>query len=390
LHDVTPRFILIVDHTAELGGAEVALLRLLAELDRARFTPVVLLFSEGPLVGRLRELQVEVLVEPLSRAVVATARDRVFGSFLQPGKLLATLRHLGRVVKFLRSRRFELVHTTSLKADLIGGLAARLAGRPLLWHLHDRIAGDYLPGALAGVLRFLARRWPRLVVVNSRATLATLEPIEGRRVRVVHPGVPAELLARAPVAAEAGAAPIVGLVGRISPTKGQDVFVRAAAVVAQRFPGTRFQIIGGPLFGHEAFEKEVRALAAELGGVTVELLGFCVDVAARIEALTVLVHASPTPEPFGQVVVEAMAAGKPVVATDAGGIPEIVLDGETGFLVPPGDVRALAEKIAALLAAPEAAEAMGRRGRARVQAHFTAAQMARQIEDCYEAVIAGS
>jgi glycosyltransferase involved in cell wall biosynthesis len=382
-----PRSILFVDHTAELGGAEIALVRLLGALDRSRFTPVVLLFSDGPLVGRLRALSVEVCIEPLARTVTATSRDRVLGSLLRPGALLAAIGHLGRVVKFMRSRPFDLVHTTSLKADLLGGLAARFAGRRLVWHLHDRLAADYLPRRLADAMRFLARWLPHRVLVNSQATLATLQPIDPRRVRVVYPGVPGELLARGGANAEAASGQVVGLVGRISPTKGQDVFVRAAASVLERFPRARFQIIGSALFGHEAYEREVRLLAAQLGAGQVEFLGFCEDVAGRIAALSILVHASPTPEPFGQVVVEAMAEGKPVVASKAGGIPEIVLDGETGYLVAPGDFRALAEKIVALLAEPEVARAMGERGRERVAARFTAAQMAREIEDFYETVI---
>ena len=115
-------------------------------------------------------------------------------------------------------------------------------------------------------MRFLARWLPQRVLVNSRATLATLQPIDLRRVQVVHPGVPAALLTRRIARADGEAAPIVGIVGRISPRKGQDVFLRAAAPVAEGFPQASFQIIGGALFGHEAYERELRALAAQLGG----------------------------------------------------------------------------------------------------------------------------
>ncbi|MEI9897862.1 MAG: glycosyltransferase family 4 protein [Chthoniobacter sp.] len=139
--------------------------------------------------------------------------------------------------------------------------------------------------------------------------------------------------------------------GLVQP-KGQDVFVRAAAKVAKRFPKVRFQIIGGALFQNGAFEEKVWKLATELGLRKLEFRGFCHNVVPLIRALSILVHASPIPEPFGQVVIEAMAAGKPVVATNAGGIPEIVVDGECGYLVPVGDVDAMAEKICALLADP--------------------------------------
>ena len=178
-------------------------------------------------------------------------------------------------------------------------------------------------------------------MVNSRGLPCnTLPAVSPDRIKVVYPGVPAELLetgtsSRKKVRPDAKKPAIVGIVGRLSPTKGQDVFIRAAAKIAGRFPEVRFQIIGGALFQHDGFEAEVRALAVSLGLRNVEFLGFCEDVPARMRALTILVHASPVPEPFGQVVVEALAAGEsPVVATNAGGIPEIVTDGDRGFSRP--------------------------------------------------------
>jgi glycosyltransferase involved in cell wall biosynthesis len=143
---------------------------------------------------------------------------------------------------------------------------------------------------------------------------------------------------------------------------------------------------------------------AELGGAEVALLRLLAALDRRrftplvllfsegplVHRLRQLVHASPTPEPFGQVVVEAMALGTPVVATDAGGIPEIVIDDECGFLVPPGDAPALAEKICALLENPEKARAMAIRGRERVAAHFTAERMARRFEQVYKRLMVES
>ena len=382
------RNILYVDHTAELGGAEVALLRLLGALDRSRFTPVVLLFSEGLLADRLREMGVEVVILALGSGMLGKSRNQLASALPPPRQLIGMISHLWRVMRFMRERPFDLVHTTSLKADIIGGLAARLAFRPLLWHIHDRIAEDYMPGKVVRVFRMLARRMPRFVVVNSEATKETLMPFPEDRMGVVHPGVPEELLETASCDPNAGLeVPIVGIVGRISPTKGQDVFLRAAALVARRFPQARFQIVGAPLFKHEFYERRVRKLAGELGLESVEFTGFCDDVKERIRRLTVLVHASPIPEPFGQVVVEAMAAGRPVVATEAGGVPEIVIDGDCGYLVPVGDYTTMSEKICALLEDPGGASAMGRRGRARVQAHFTADQMARKMEGAYETVL---
>ncbi len=155
----------------------------------------------------------------------------------------------------------------------------------------------------------------------------------------------------------------IGLVGRISPWKGQHIFIRAAALVHQRFREARFFIIGAALFGEDQYEQEIRRLPGELGieGI-VEFSGFRSDVKQAIAELDLVVHASTQGEPFGQVIIEGMAAGKPVVATDGGGVPEIVEDGHTGILVPMGNVQAMADAICQILAHPVTGPSHGRSG----------------------------
>ena len=365
------RRILFVNHTAQMGGGEVALLNIVRHLDRSRFDPVVILFADGPLADRLAEAGVDARVVPLAGSVV-NARKGVlgWGSLLRVSDAWRAARHVVAVAREVRRSGADLVHANSLKADVIAGLAGRLAGVPVVWHVRDRIADDYLPPAAARAFRWLARSVPHHVVANSRATLATLRLPPGRPGTAVYSGTVTDDLPPAPSPAASG--PVVGLVGRISPWKGQHIFVRAAAELHRLYPACRFQVIGGPLFGEAAYDRDVRAMAARMGlaGV-VEFTGHRADVPQRIAALDVLVHASTAGEPFGQVVAEAMAAGKPVVATRGGGVPEVVVDGVTGLLVPMGDVSAMARAIARLLDDPAAAAAMGRAGRVRIEQQFT-------------------
>jgi glycosyltransferase involved in cell wall biosynthesis len=154
--------------------------------------------------------------------------------------------------------------------------------------------------------------------------------------------------------------------------------------VNKRFPKARFVVIGAALFGEETYEREVRQLPFQLGiDQVVEFAGFSTDVAQAISELDLVVHASTTGEPFGQVIIEGMAAGKPVVATNGGGVPEIVENGKTGVLVPMGDARAMADAICQILADPAWAQEMGARGRQRVIDHFTVQQTARRVEAVY-------
>ena len=176
----------------------------------------------------------------------------------------------------------------------------------------------------------------------------------------------------------------IALIGRISPWKGQHIFIRAAAMVRERFPKAQFFIVGASLFGEEDYEREVRELAKSYGVPDLIIFtGFRKDVLSVIADMDVIVHASTIGEPFGQVIIEGMAAGKPVIATDGGGVPEIVENGSTGILVPMGNAAAMAEGIARVLADPELAAEMGRRGRERVQNCFTIEHTARKIEAVY-------
>jgi glycosyltransferase involved in cell wall biosynthesis len=268
----------------------------------------------------------------------------------------------------------------------------------VVWHVRDRIESDYLPAIVVTCFRCLSRIIPNFIVANSAATLETLrlsgwdrygavqrgQALVQGRTAVVHDGV-----VPPPAPAEKGNSGIlIGLVGRITRWKGQHIFLRAAALVRGRFPAARFQIIGSALFGEEAYEEEIRALRASLGlEDCVEFLGFRTDVPELIQELDVLVHASITGEPFGQVIIEAMAAGKPVVATRGGGVPEIVQDGVTGILAPMGDAAAMAEAICELLADPERAAKMGAAGRERVLRSFTVEVTARRLEHVFDRVL---
>ncbi|HEY0188906.1 MAG TPA: glycosyltransferase [Cellulomonas sp.] len=378
----------VLDHTAALGGAELALLRTVAALDPAQVEAVVVLFADGPLAGRLRDLGARVRVLPLDPEVAGTDRHAAG----RPGvrTAAATVPFVGRLARLLREIDPDVVHTTSLKADLLGLPAARLArlrGLPVVWHVHDRISEDYLPGPVARVLRLAARRGPRHVVVNSRATADTLLPLP-RGWTLAYPGLAPAQVAADPWSRPRPTPPVVGLVGRISPTKGQREFVDACAVLAGRYPTARFRIIGAALFAEQDYADEVRAQIEQLGLTDrIELAGWQADPVAAIDALSVLVHASPVAEPFGQVIVEGMARGVPVVATAGGGADEIATaaDGAARCLVvPPRDVPALAAAVGEVLDDPSAAEARARRAWADVRREYTVAETADRLTGVWQ------
>jgi glycosyltransferase involved in cell wall biosynthesis len=379
------RRIVYLDHTAQWGGGEIALLNLVSHLDLTRFDPHVILFADGPLRERLDQQGVKATVIPLDPSVVGAKKDRLgFRSLTRIGDLFTTLRFVLHLARALKTLRADLVHTNSLKADILGGLAAKWAGIPVLWHVRDRIADDYLPRRVAKLFRVLCRLLPDLVIANSAATWSTLQL--KTRSRVVHDGT--LLSSPGPIQESMDAFSRIVLVGRISRWKGQHVFIQAAHQVRQLFPAAKFQIVGSPLFNEKDYECELHDMVRHLKlEDCVDFTGFRADVLDVIGQSDILVHASITGEPFGQVVIEGMAAGKPVVATRGGGIPEIVVDRVTGLLVPMGNVPKMAAAIRDLLSDPIAARKMGELGRQRVNEHFRIEHTVDKLQKIYDEIL---
>ena len=370
--------VLVVDHTGQEGGAELALLRVVARIGGADITVRALLLEDGPFHGRLTGAGIETAVLAADARTNRASRDRVMAPAAAARTALTTLGFVPRLARAIRGAQCDLVVANSLKSAVLVALAAPLAGRRWVWHLHDRLASDYLPNVLVRAMRMLALIGPRRIVVNSEATLRLLPERARRKAHLAYPGLsPEAFLDAAPSQAVASvgepvepplSAPAVTMIGRISPTKGQREFLEAAVILARDRTHVRFRIVGAALFAEEDYSAQITRHAESLDlGDRLELTGWVSDPSALLRSAAVLVHASPVPEPFGQVVAEAMAAGIPVVATDAGGVREM-LDPDAaaeagsevqvtrlGILVPPGDAVALAEGIARVLDDPDAA-----------------------------------
>ncbi len=358
--------VLFVNHEPGLGGAELSLLDLLSGLDRKRFTPLVATSADGPLAERVRRLGGEVALVPMT----GTNPWRKARAICAAGPELA--RHV-------RARGVGLLHANSLLGGYAASLAAWRTGVPLVWHVRD-IGYPWLG-------RLLCRRADR-VLANSAATAAALGA-EASRTVIVHNGIPERFFtAVPPPRPERTTAPRIGMVGRLDPWKGHTEFLAAAASLLPDHPGLEVWIAGGqPVAGSQAHADYPRHLAelAEREGLRghVRFLGHVDDVIGVLDQLDVYVHPSRAPEPFGRAVVEAMARARPIVATRAGGIPELVEHGVTGLLVPPGDPGALATAIAQLLRDRGLAQDLAGRARQAASAKFTIARHVAVVERVY-------
>jgi len=357
------RVLITVPWGERLGGAEVMLQTLLDGAGgSARELEFELVFLEdGPWPRELRRrgLQVEVIEA---------------GRLRQP---VSALRCVLALAGTLRRRRPDLIVNWMPKAHLYCAPAAglaRMSGR-VVWWQHEITAGHWMD-RLATLLP------ARAVGCCSRAAAEAQERLRPRRrTFVVAPGVPAPREASPrPSRAGAGRTPVVGLVGRLQPWKGQDRLLRAQVLLRERGRRVRTLIVGGDAHGLSGeYAASLPGLVDELGlSDDVTLTGQVPEAGPYIEQMDVLVNASD-PEPFGLVLLEAMARGVAVVAVASGGPAEIVQDGRTGVLARSGEPAALADAIERVLAEPRLARELGEAGRRRYYEHYTAEAMCERL-----------
>jgi glycosyltransferase involved in cell wall biosynthesis len=305
---------------------------------------------------------------------------------------LSDLRALVGLQRLMRAWRPQIVHTHTAKAGLLGRLAARAAGVPTVVHTyHGHVLRGYFSPTRTELFRWLERRLATMadaiVAVSDavRDDLVSLHVAPRAKIRVIPLGLELEHLSgelpRGTLRREAGfdtRAPLVGMVGRLVPIKDAPTFLRAARLVHEAQPGTRFALVGD---GEERAGLE--ALCREMGleGL-VRFFGWRRDLAAVYGDLDVVVNASRN-EGTPVALIEALAASRPVVATRVGGTPDLLGGGERGALVPPADERALAAAVVEAIRGSEATRRRARAGREHVLAHHSSDRLVRDVDALY-------
>jgi glycosyltransferase involved in cell wall biosynthesis len=381
-----PHRILYACETAQISGAEIVLLNLIGSLDRTLFEPRALSAPGGPMPRRLAALGV-----PVETIRFPWLRGAPRSALLEWPRLPSFSR---RLQAYLRDRQVDILHTNSWGAQLTCADAALAAGVVTVWHMHAILKHRW-PNAW--VMRRAARSADRIICV-SRAVARELEAfgVPPHKLVVIHNGL--DLAGRFRPRSATGLlraqfglplnARLVGMIGQLALWKGQHIFLHAAAIAAKSQPDAVFLIIGEPLFGDTGYQARLIGLA-RAGGIEGRVIfaGRRDDMPEVLAELDLVVHASVLPDSLPTVLIEAGAAGKPVVATAAGGVPEIVNDGGSGLLVPPGDADAMAAAIDRLLSNRDAAAAMGEAARRIVEQRFTIERFAGRIQELYRELL---
>ncbi len=373
----------------DTGGAELATIEITEALTRAGGRSLVAT-AGGRLADRITESGGEIITFPAGTK--------------NPLALYANARALTRII---REQGVDLIHARSRAPAWSALLAARQTGIPFVTTYHGAYAER---GGLKRLYNSVMAR-ADIVIANSTYTGDLIKLRYGtpeQRIRVIHRGVDLATFRPEAVSAERVAArrqawgvglgvPVILQAARLTGWKGQGVLIDAAAQLQKRGQlGSAIVILAGDAQGRDGYGEDLRQQAAAAGiGDLVRLVGHIDDVAAAYLAAHVTVVASVEPEAFGRAAIEAMAMGSPVIATAIGAPPETIAAEPrvstadvTGWLVPPGDAGALAERLVMVLGMPEAErKAIGDRARAHVASRFTLENMKRATLAVYDELL---
>jgi len=394
--------ILYIHHGYGIGGATLSLLYLIQQLDHSRYDPTVVCIYDGPAAQRLREANIRVVtgagIDHFSHTIAGAY------SLRRPDVLLRkTLRFWPSVLRterVVRELKADLVHlnTSGLPASAI---CAKRAGVPVVWHIREPLHHGYL-GLRRALFRRTIHRYADRVIAICQDNARQLIPSD--RIRVIYNFVDFALFDRhlsgAPVRRELGlkpAAQIVLMLGGVAIPKGTSPFVQALPLVRRHLPDIHFVIAGsapamesgwrGRLSRIQTYYRHIRQFIAahDLEGC-LHFVGVRQDVPQLLAACDLLVFPSTVPH-FARPIIEAGAMSKPVVASNLGGPDELVVQGETGLLVPHNDPSALSEAIVEILSRPEKAQSMGNAGYERARRLYDAQVNAAQTFAIYKELL---
>lgn len=387
------RRVLYADEAYGFGGSTSSLLKLVEHLDPSRYEgKIVLGFPLTALNGWRRSAQIVSM--PLRWAGLPTRNRR-------EGVLSARLRFIRRVAgdvlpralalaKLGKRENVAMVHVNNnLRLNLGGILAARFLRVPCVAHIRNF-------ERINAVSRWGFHRVAYCMAISDAVKEHMIqEGLERSKIIRVWTGLSAEELNRRVWGIEFRRALgipadrlVYGLVGMLVHWKGHKLFHEAALQIRKEIPEAVGLIIGDTPIPGDPYRKELEGYAARLGlNGNLRFTGFWSDPFEAFAGLDVVVHASTAPEPFGRVLVEAMGVGRPVVAADAGGPLEIIIPGQTGFLFPTGDAKALADAVITLLRDPSLSKRLGEAARRRVTEVFRVENEAAAVQALYDQVL---
>ncbi|WBL42582.1 glycosyltransferase family 4 protein [Algoriphagus halophytocola] len=371
--------VLFLNSSSDLYGSSRILVEVVKTYREAGFTPVVVMSEPGPLQTYFLELGIAVEIQNLG------ILRRKYVNFAGLMNRLKKNYQAYRFLDKLHERyQFELVYSNTL-AVVVGAQWAKWNKLPHIWHIHEILLGPAPLVALLG--RLLDRTTPSPIVVSEAVRSHWKDRLKTANPKVIHNGIPyEEFLQNSAPANTMAEIPIdkivITMVGRINPGKGQLFFLEMAKRISATYPQCHFLLVGDPYPGYESIEEEMLAFIEQNQlGHAVSNLGFREDIPAILSRTDIFVLPSILPDSLPTVILEAMAASCPVVATQSGGAVEMVKEGETGYLIPINDIEEGVNALIKLILDPELRQTFGEAGKEYVLEHFGLESFRENIKD---------
>ena len=382
MSEFRPRKILFLHSSSDLYGASKILLTLVNALIERGHVPVVVLSESGPLALALKKLGVKVHFIKLG-----ILRRKYFNLPGIINRLLVTFKAQKRLKEIVSAESIDTIYSNTTGV-LVGAWVASRMNIRHIWHIHEITVN---PKWFVRFTGFLVNKYSNHVIVVSKAVKSHwLHYIDEDKIEIVYNGIDysSYLTDKTDLRRELSLgddAVLIGMVGRVHFWKGQDYFLKMAKELEEVDSRIVFIMVGDVFPGYEGLSVQIDELKRDLGLTEkVYNLGFREDIGNVMNALDIFVLPSTNPDPLPTVILEAMASGRPVVATNHGGAIEMVLDNKTGLLIPWDDEVAASEKIKPIILNKELRIQMGEKGRMRVLNNFSLSHFGRRISEIVE------
>ncbi len=368
--------ILYISSSGSMGGAETSLYNLVKKLNKDRYIPFVICPRFDTLVENLQDQLISTNIIPLP-------------SWRKLKSIFSRSISLKKLIEYARTHSIDIIHSNTIWINHYAQKTGEELNIPVICHLRDIIKKEQIK-------KYKLHKVDVIIPISDAVRKPLDEfGIEDNKIKKIYNGVDLSLFSDSKDVLKKEYnidGYLVGIVGQLTPRsqwKGQREFILAASEVYRKINNVYFAIVGGddsPVSDpkHGSYINELKMLTKDLGiEEHVIFTGYRKDIPDIMASFDVLVSASYA-EPFGRVIIEAMAAGKPVIGTNAGGAPEIIQDGITGIIVPPKDHRSLSEALICILQREEVRKNMGEAGRKRVGEYFSLEKNVERIQNIYE------
>ncbi|MEH1847911.1 MAG: glycosyltransferase family 4 protein [Nostoc sp.] len=387
--------IVFVNPVGVIGGGERVLLTILSTLNTQPNIQLHLIVStDGALIEQAQKLGIQVTLLKLPEELnqlgdsAFKGNNKAIAIFILLLRLVKMLPSIGKYLRefgrSLRELKPDLIHSNGIKTHVLTALV-RVKGVPLIWHIHDFYSSRPL---IAQVLKRLSDRATLGIAISQAVAQDAISLLPNLPIKVIYNAIDVNYFSPVPPVLHL---PLrVGLVATFARWKGHDIFIKAIGNIVRSHPdlNVHFYIIGGAIYqtrGSQFSEQELKNQASDIGiADKIDFLGFQQDIAEIYRWLDIVVHASTQPEPFGLAIIEAMACGKPVIVSQAGGATELFTHNYDAIGVLPGEPIALAAAILDLLKKPEKRQIISANARLTAIERFSHEHLYQQILAVYK------